>query len=117
MVHNHFEFFSSACDQLRMACLYVRGRIGCSFQPSQHQFQVVFSEDSSHCLAGHKRVPPEAIEAAVAAAGQQAERALADCNARWMERANAHETETQQAQRRILELEAAAGPQVRFEIL
>ncbi len=59
-------------------------------------------------------MPPEAVEAAVAAAGQQAEAALADCNARWLERANAVEAEAQQAQHRIMTLEAACASQVRL---
>ncbi|KAK9821857.1 hypothetical protein WJX74_006036 [Apatococcus lobatus] len=63
----------------------------------------------------HKRVPSEAVEAAVAAASQQAEKVLAECNACWMERANALETEAQQAQRRIVELEAAADPLVSMQ--
>lgn len=65
-------------------------------------------------VAGHRRVPPEAMEAAVAAARQQAEKVLKDCNARWTERANALETEAQRAQCRIVELEAAVIPEVKF---
>ena len=66
-------------------------------------------------VAGHRRVPPEAMEAAVAAARQQAEKVLEDCNARWTERANALETEARRAQCRIVELEAAAIPEVHFK--
>ena len=68
-------------------------------------------------VAGHRRVPPEAMEAAVAAARQQAEKVLEDCNARWTERANALETEAQRAQCRIVELEAAAIPEVSFLLM
>ena len=61
-------------------------------------------------------MPPDAVEAAIAAAREaatrQAEEALTDCNARWMERANALENEAKTAQQHVLELQASKTSQV-----